>query len=91
MASKTRSSGNNLLYNNHAGGLALFQQDGADGSKNNVVENNTMINAADGRYTVNITDGSTGNTLFNNIIYNLNTSSARAGRSAWTRPAPAAS
>jgi len=61
---------NNLLYNNHATGIALFRQDGGGGSSNNVVVNNTVVNAPDGRSVVYLHDGSTGNTLHNNIFYN---------------------
>lgn len=59
---------NNLLYNNHASGISLYQIDGADSSKNNVVENNTVLQASDGRWALNIADGSTGNTVLNNIL-----------------------
>jgi len=61
---------NNLLYDNHASGISLFQIDGADGSQNNLVINNTIVNAANGRWCININTGSTGNTLRNNILYN---------------------
>ena len=33
--------------------------------------NNTIVNAADGRWCVNIQGGSTGNTVRNNILYNF--------------------
>src|SRR5262249_5387581 len=59
---------NNLLYNNHASGISLYMIDGAAGSMNNVVVNNTVIGAADGRWLLNIQNGSTGNTVFNNIF-----------------------
>ena len=61
---------NNIIYNNHATGLALFMIDGAEGSKNNKVYNNTIINPADARWTVLVTTGSTGDTLYNNILIN---------------------
>lgn len=61
---------NNLLYDNHASGISLYQIDGAAGSSNNRVINNTIINASNGRWCVNINSGSTGNTLANNILYN---------------------
>ncbi|MFI5381191.1 MAG: right-handed parallel beta-helix repeat-containing protein [Tepidisphaerales bacterium] len=61
---------NNLLYNNHASGISLYQIDAADGAKNNVVVNNTIIMASDGRWAININSGSTGNTVYNNILYN---------------------
>jgi len=61
---------NNLLYNNHAGGIALYDIDGAHGAWNNVVANNTVVQASDGRWAIVIGDASTGNTVFNNILWN---------------------
>jgi parallel beta-helix repeat protein len=61
---------NNLLYNNHATGIALFKIDAASGSKNCKVFNNTIINASDARWCVLIVGGSTGVTLYNNILIN---------------------
>ncbi len=61
---------NNLIYNNHATGIALFMIDAAEGSKNNKVFNNTIINPSDARWTILINSGSTGNTLYNNIFIN---------------------
>jgi len=64
---------NNVLYNNHASGISLYRIDGADGAKNNLVVHNTIIMAADGRWALNIQDGSTGNTVVDNILYNNHT------------------
>ena len=64
---------NNVLYNNHASGISLYRIDGADGAKNNLVAHNTIIMAADGRWTLNIQNGSTGNTVVDNILYNNHT------------------
>ena len=61
---------NNLLYDNHASGISLYRIDGATGSSGNLVINNTIINASNARWCVNIRDGSTNNTLRNNILYN---------------------
>jgi len=61
---------NNLLYDNHASGISLYQIDGATGSTNNLVVNNTIIEADDARWCVNINTGSTGNHVLNNILYN---------------------
>jgi parallel beta-helix repeat protein len=61
---------NNLLYNNHSTGIALFMIDGAEGSKNNKVYNNTILIPADGRWAVLAVGGSTGNTILNNILIN---------------------
>ena len=64
---------NNLLYNNHASGISLYDIDGAEGSKRNFVLNNTIIEASDARWALNILDGSTDNTARNNILLNNNT------------------
>ena len=61
---------NNLLFDNHASGISLYRIDGGDGSRNNVVVHNTIVQAADARWAINIRDGSTGNTLYDNILYN---------------------
>jgi hypothetical protein len=39
-----------------------------------VIANNTIINASNARWAINLTDGATGATIFNNILYNLHTS-----------------
>jgi len=64
---------NNLAYNNHATGIAMYQIDGGDASKNNKVYNNTIIQPSDGRWNILVVDGSTGNTLYNNILINHHT------------------
>ena len=61
---------NNLLYNNHASGISLYRIDGGGPSTGNRVFNNTIINAADARWCVNITGGCTGNQVINNILIN---------------------
>jgi parallel beta-helix repeat protein len=63
---------NNLLYDNHASGISLYQIDGGAPSTGNLVINNTVVMADDGRWAVNIQDGSTGNTLRNNILIHPN-------------------
>jgi hypothetical protein len=65
---------NNLLYDNHASGVSLYRIDASTGSTGNLVENNTIVNAADARWCVNINTGSTGNVVRNNILYNLHPS-----------------
>jgi hypothetical protein len=72
---------NNLLYNNHASGLSLYMIDGGAGSKNNIVANNTILMPSDGRWAINIRDGSTGNKLANNILFNAH--SFRGSISVW--------
>ena len=44
--------------------------DGAEGSKNNKVYNNTIINPSNSRWDLIAVDGSTGNTFYNNILIN---------------------
>jgi hypothetical protein len=59
---------NNLIWGNHASGISLYQIDGGAPSSGNVVINNTVHQAADGRWALNIQDGATGNTVLNNIF-----------------------
>jgi hypothetical protein len=61
---------NNLLYENHASGISLYRIDAAAGASGNLVVNNTVVQAADGRWALNIADGSTGNVVRNNILWN---------------------
>lgn len=61
---------NNLLYDNHASGISLYQIDAAEGAKNNLVVNNTIVMASNARWALNIKNASTGNRVFNNILYN---------------------
>ncbi|MBV6406338.1 MAG: right-handed parallel beta-helix repeat-containing protein [Flavobacteriales bacterium] len=62
---------NNLLYDNHASGISLYRIDGGAPSTGNKVYNNTVVNAADGRWCLNIGEGCTGNQALNNILINL--------------------
>jgi hypothetical protein len=61
---------NNLLYNNHASGISLYKIDGAGGSTNNVIAHNTISMPSDGRWALNIQNGSTGTSVVNNILHN---------------------
>ena len=61
---------NNMLYNNHASGISMYQGEAAQGSRNNVIVNNTVHQAPDGRWALNITQGSSGNRVYNNILLN---------------------
>lgn len=60
---------NNLLYNNHASGISLYQIDGGAPASGNAIINNTILQPSDGRWALNISDGSTNNKVFNNIFY----------------------
>ena len=64
---------NNVVYDNHASGVSLYQIDGGQPSRNNLVAHNTLVQAADGRWAVNIQDGATGNQVVNNILLTLHT------------------
>jgi parallel beta-helix repeat protein len=61
---------NNLLHNNHANGISLYRIDGAAGSTGNSVINNTVVQATDSRWAVNIKNRSTNNVVANNILMN---------------------
>ena len=60
---------NNLFYNNHANGISLYRVDGAGGSTGNFVINNTVVQAADARWAVNIKNQSPSNLVMNNILF----------------------
>lgn len=59
---------NNLIIGGQASGITLFRTDGGAPSKRNLVVNNTIVNDSDGRWAITVRDGSTGNTLVNNIL-----------------------
>jgi hypothetical protein len=59
---------NNLLFDNHASGISLYQIDGGGGASGNVVVNNTIHMASNGRWAINIQDESVDNTVLNNIL-----------------------
>lgn len=61
---------NNLLYDNHASGISLYRIDGGAPSTGNRVYNNTIVNAVDARWCVNITEDCTANQVLNNILIN---------------------
>ncbi|HKE46941.1 MAG TPA: right-handed parallel beta-helix repeat-containing protein [Rhodanobacteraceae bacterium] len=65
---------NNLLYDEHASGISLYQIDGGGPSSGNRLLNNTVIVASNGRWALNIQDGARNTTLDNNILYNLGSS-----------------
>jgi hypothetical protein len=77
---------NNLLYGNHAGGLSLYRIDGGGPSTNNVVAHNTIVQASDGRWAINLTNAATGNTVLDNILYNAHSFRGSITVSADSRP-----
>jgi parallel beta-helix repeat protein len=63
---------NNLLYNNHASGIALFKGCGAEGPKGMRILHNTIIMAAKARFNLRITDAIGPITVRNNLFYTFN-------------------
>jgi hypothetical protein len=59
---------NNLVYASHASGISLYRIDGATGSHDVDVFNNTIVQADDGRWGVNINTSSTDCRVLNNVI-----------------------
>jgi hypothetical protein len=59
---------NNLVYDNHSSGISLYQIDAGEPASDNLIVNNTIHIADDGRWALNIQDGSAGNKAFNNIL-----------------------
>ena len=70
---------NNLLYNNRGTGVALYAIQGAHGSSNNQVLNNTVVMAPRSGYVIDIPQSGfrkappTGNVVENNILYTPDT------------------
>ena len=61
---------NNLIYAASASGIIGYQIDAADSAKNNVIVNNTVImDDSGGRWALKLTNGSSGCTVFNNVLY----------------------
>jgi parallel beta-helix repeat protein len=60
---------NNLIFDQHASGISLYRTDGGAPSHGNRVLNNSVHLASDGRWALNIQDGSTGTQVFNNILH----------------------
>jgi hypothetical protein len=60
---------NNLLYNNLNTGIVNYQGDGAAGPKGMQVLNNTVVQAATGRWAMLIWRSAGPNTVRNNILY----------------------
>jgi parallel beta-helix repeat protein len=67
---------NNLIYDNHASGISLYRINGGGPSSGNIVVNNTVVQADDGRWALNIQNASTGNTVLNNILLHPGTRGA---------------
>ena len=63
---------NNVLEGNHASGISLYREDGGAPSTGNQIVNNTVRQAADGRYALNVQNASAGNLARNNILVHPN-------------------
>jgi hypothetical protein len=67
---------NNLLYQNHAGGIAMYRDSGAICSHDNRILHNTIVQAEDARWAISMIDfqgdGSecANNHFYGNILYN---------------------
>ena len=60
---------NNLIYNYANYGICLYQIDAVADQQNNIIVNNTIDSAhPTGGGSMRILDGSTGNTILNNIL-----------------------
>ena len=59
---------NNLIYAAHGAGITLYQTDAAAPSINATVVNNTIDVASDGKWALQIHNGSSGAIVFNNIF-----------------------
>ena len=61
---------NNLLYDNHATGIAAWDDEAGEefGSMTNRFFNNTIVQAVDGRFAISFANGSTDNSVQNNIL-----------------------
>jgi len=63
---------NNLLFNNHATGITCFRGNGAAGPGGLRIFHNTIVMASDARYALQFGQTVRGNTVRNNILYNMN-------------------
>ena len=61
---------NNLIYDEHASGISLYQIDGGGPSSGNLIANNTVLVASNGRWALNLQDGAVDNAVYNNILLN---------------------
>jgi parallel beta-helix repeat protein len=59
---------NNLLYDNHSSGIVLYDGDASEGSIDNIVVDNTVVQAAGAREALNNNTNSYGNVFYDNIF-----------------------
>lgn len=62
---------NNLLFFNHASGISLYRIDASAGSYQDRIFNNTVVQADDARWALNINTESVDDTVYNNILLTL--------------------
>jgi len=77
---------NNLIFGNHASGISLYRIDAGGGASGNLVVNNTIVQPADGRWCLNISDGATGNVVRNNVLYSFHSFRGAISIDASSRP-----
>lgn len=65
---------NNLLFGNHKSGISLYREDGGLPSSGNLVAHNTVVNADDARWCMNVKNGSRDNVIVSNVFYNAHPS-----------------
>jgi len=63
---------NNLLFDNHATGIACFRGNGAAGPGGLKILHNTIVMASDARYALQFGQTVRGNLVRNNILHDLN-------------------
>ena len=61
---------NNLLYDNHATGIVAFQEDGGQGPRGLQILHNTVDQASNGRWALQIFDTAGAILVRNNVLYN---------------------
>jgi hypothetical protein len=59
---------NNLIYNNHSAGIAIYRHDGAAPPRDDVIVNNTILMSENARWAISIVDGSSNIYVGNNIV-----------------------
>jgi parallel beta-helix repeat protein len=64
---------NNILYNNYATGIVNYKYNGAQGPKGMEIVNNTVVQAATGRWAMLISRTAGTNRVRNNILYHSST------------------
>jgi parallel beta-helix repeat protein len=64
---------NNLLYDNHATGIVAFRGDGAEGPRGLQILHNTVHQASNGRWALQIFDTTGAIVVRNNALYHPNT------------------